>query len=566
MGQAIGFAAVALLLLAPSLARAATYTWGVPTGDWSIPGNWGGTLPTANDDAFITSAATATVSTAGATCNNLRLDSAVGAAALQLTAGSLYTTNQYVGYSGTGVLSQSGGTNSLSNGLCLGYGTGANGSYNLTGGSLAASAGSEVVGGSGTGTFTQSGGTNSAWGLYLGSDSGGSGTYNLSQAGVLSTAAESVGAGYNVPVLFQQTGGSNSAYWLTMGGSNDRYVLSGGTLQVNGGLQSSGVFDGGGGTGTLSVGPSAIADFSRGSLVNAASMSVAVAPDSLLIVPANFDLTKGFGALANSGMVHVAGGTLSVAPGQGFCGYGSINDFVSCQGTVAALVNGTLSLSGGLYVSGAGSVSLGNGTLAITGAASGMSGGSLSAGNETLGGPGYGTFTQSGGSNTVGSLSIYGTYMLTGGTLNAGTISGGSLIANGGCWCASNGISGALGLASSPGLNLSYSLGGATGLCSGDNYVGHTGTATLAQSAGTQLAGTMYLGCNPGSSGSYSLTGGSLGSATPLAASSMLATAAAERSRSLGARTPCRSRCTSGTILARAVPTVSVAGPSRQVP
>ena len=103
---------------------------------------------------------------------------------------------EYVGFSGTGSFTQSGGTNSISsNSFYLGYNAGSSGTYSLSGGQLSASY--EYVGYSGTGTFTQSGGTNSiSYYLYLGYNAGGSGTYSLSGSGQLS-------ASYRVRGLFR---------------------------------------------------------------------------------------------------------------------------------------------------------------------------------------------------------------------------------------------------------------------------------------------------------------------------------------------------------------------------
>ena len=73
---------------------------------------------------------------------------------------------EYVGYSGTGTFTQTGGNNSVGpyhyfgdGSLNLGANAGGSGAYNLSGSGLL-SAPSEYVGCSGTGTFTQSGGTN----------------------------------------------------------------------------------------------------------------------------------------------------------------------------------------------------------------------------------------------------------------------------------------------------------------------------------------------------------------------------------------------------------------------
>jgi autotransporter-associated beta strand protein len=153
---------VAVLLLTAGAAHAATYTWGVSSGDWSVPGNWGGTLPTPSDDAYITNGGTATVSTGGPACNNLLLGATAGSGALALTAGSLSAGTEWLGYSGLGVFTQSGGTNTASS-LSLGYSSGGSGTYDLNGGVLIASA---ISGGSGTAAFSFGGGTLEAGGSF----------------------------------------------------------------------------------------------------------------------------------------------------------------------------------------------------------------------------------------------------------------------------------------------------------------------------------------------------------------------------------------------------------------
>ena len=92
----------------------------------------------------------------------------------------------------------------------LAVNAGSSGTYNLSGSGLL-SANSEYVGYSGTGTFTQSGGTHSiANSLYLGYNAGSSGTYSLSGSGQLSAASEYVGYNPGATALFQQTGGTNT--------------------------------------------------------------------------------------------------------------------------------------------------------------------------------------------------------------------------------------------------------------------------------------------------------------------------------------------------------------------
>ena len=103
-----------------------------------------------------------------------------------------YGSQEYVGSSGTGVFSQSGGTNAIIDGngsqLYLGYGAASNGSYTLTAGQLTVSAnvnsqGDEYIGYHGSGLFTQTGGTHliSAYQSFdvSGDYAGSSGTYAL---------------------------------------------------------------------------------------------------------------------------------------------------------------------------------------------------------------------------------------------------------------------------------------------------------------------------------------------------------------------------------------------------
>ena len=82
----------------------------------------------------------------------------------------------------------------------------------MAGGSLS-ERGYEYVGSSGTGTFSQSGGTNTIietepTGMYVGYNAGGSGAYNLSGSGLLTTSMQYVG--YSTTGNFNQTGGTNT--------------------------------------------------------------------------------------------------------------------------------------------------------------------------------------------------------------------------------------------------------------------------------------------------------------------------------------------------------------------
>ena len=93
--------------------------------------------------------------------------------------------------------------------LFVGYSNGI-GTYNLSGtGVIGVEFG--YVGFSGTGAFTQSGGTyNATQSLYVGRNPGGMGTYNLSGSGLLVCPNESVGDNSNAVGTFLQTGGTCS--------------------------------------------------------------------------------------------------------------------------------------------------------------------------------------------------------------------------------------------------------------------------------------------------------------------------------------------------------------------
>jgi fibronectin-binding autotransporter adhesin len=152
--------------------------------------------------------------------------------------------NEYVGGSGTGTFTQSAGTNNISNAnLILGANPGSSGTYNLRG-SGQVSADIEYIGYASTGVFTQTGGTNITGALVLGANSNGgvyatvyngSGAYNLS-GGQLSSAAYGEYVGYCGTGTFTQSGGTNAAGALCLGytsGSSGIYNLNGGLLNVS---------------------------------------------------------------------------------------------------------------------------------------------------------------------------------------------------------------------------------------------------------------------------------------------------------------------------------------------
>jgi autotransporter-associated beta strand protein len=184
--------------------------------------------------------------------------------------GTLTATNEYIGDIGTGVFNQTGGTNSIGNGyLYIGFNaSGAGGTYNLSGGTLSPGNNQEeFVGRAGSGSFNQSGGTNGTIiDLYLGALAGSTGTYTLSGTGVLIDDHAKVGS--SGTGIFNQTGGTNNTNDVTLGdlaGSTGTYTLSAGSLTSSNyqrvGYNGPGTFNQSGGTNTtgdLVVGVGAI--------------------------------------------------------------------------------------------------------------------------------------------------------------------------------------------------------------------------------------------------------------------------------------------------------------------
>ena len=171
------------------------------------------------------------------------------------------TGSEYVGYSGTGTLTQSGGTNAVTSYLALGYNSGAKGAYNM----IAGTAGPYLIapGFYGTGAFNQSGGTVGAGYVEVAyAASTATGSYTLS-GGSLQAGQEDVGdAGTGT---FTQLGGTNSVNGtgsynncLNVGlgsAAQGTYDLAGGTLTVGKseyvGNSGVGLFNQSGGTNTI---------------------------------------------------------------------------------------------------------------------------------------------------------------------------------------------------------------------------------------------------------------------------------------------------------------------------
>ena len=144
--------------------------------------------------------------------------------------GWLSAAEQYIGVSGSGGFTQSGGTNSVSDAVSVGYAAGSSGTYSLSGSGLLLAT-DESIGDSGRGNFVQPGGTNSLSNLYLGNNAGGSGTYTLSGDGRLFASDQFIGVSGSGS--FTQSGGT--IHFPTRC-SLDMPLAASGTYSQSGGL------------------------------------------------------------------------------------------------------------------------------------------------------------------------------------------------------------------------------------------------------------------------------------------------------------------------------------------
>ncbi|MCK4341029.1 MAG: hypothetical protein KAY37_04820 [Phycisphaerae bacterium] len=227
----------------------------------------------------------------------------------ELSGGTLSVSTYIVvgGWEGTGTFIHTGGTNTVTDDVSLGKVGGTHGTYELNGDSeLSARWG--AIGEAGTGVFIQTGGTYTvAENLVLGNSVGGDGTYNLSGTGSLSAVYETVGAGGTG--IFTQTGGMNTVGEdLTLGaysGADGTYELSVGSLLVMGD-----VWVGRAGAGSLLIdGPLATLDTAHlliGCGSGTGSLSIANAAAEIIIGDLTFGANATFSAVPGSS-IHVDG-------------------------------------------------------------------------------------------------------------------------------------------------------------------------------------------------------------------------------------------------------------------
>jgi fibronectin-binding autotransporter adhesin len=450
--------------------------------------------------------------------------------------------SEIVGNVGTGLLNQSGGTNTISGGntLYLGYADGSTGTYMLTRGGTLSVSGNEYVGGGGgangglngggLGIFNQSGGTNAITGggyLNLGAGIGTTGTYILSGTGAFSIGGPEF-IGYYGAGIFNQSGGTNTindGYTIYIGytsGATGAYALSGGTLSVSGNEYVGG---GGGANGGLNGGGLGIFNQSGGTNTITSggylNLGAGIGTTGTYILSGTGAFSIGgpeFIGYYGAGIFNQSGGTNTINDG-----YTIYIGYTSGATGAYALSGGTLSVSGNEYVGGGGGANGGlnggglgifnqsGGTNAITGggylnlgAGIGTTGTYILSGTGafSIGGPefigyyGAGIFNQSGGTNTINDgYTIYigytsgatGAYALSGGTLS---VSGNEYVGGGGG--ANGGLNGGgLGIFNQSGGTNTITSGGYLNLGAG---IGTTGTYTLSGNGSLSVSGPEYVG------------------------------------------------------------------------
>jgi len=561
---------VALAGLWPIRLASAQDNWNDGTGNWSVPVNWSAGVPGSgaivniDDSDGISRTITYDYTGTAVTLYELTIDLTGGSGSATNTLaipGNNLTVNdgELVGFYGGGSISQTGGINDT-NGLLLGSAVDSTGTYTLHNGSLTVSY-EESVGASGTGYFNQNGGTNTV-GVFLkvGDQSGSTGTYTLSGTGSLNTNGSSsdeyvgfIGTGH-----FNQMGGTNTVGgYLSVGdesGSTGTYTLSGGSVSA------ANIYVGGDpsvvarGQGTLTISetgslttPGALVVYNAagnalnlisGGTINTGSLNLSGNPSL-------FNWTTGTLNLTNSdllvGPTGLLGASLNLGAGKALGISGTITNNGTINLTGGTLTTGSFTRSGnlGLFNWTAGTLNVTNGSVEIDNSANANlatslmfgAGQSLSvSGVETIGGSGTGSLTQSGGSNTIngadaltlgGANGSTGTYTLSGGTLSSfgfeyvGFDGTGNFNHSGGTNEINFGYSLYVGYGADS--NGTYTLSGSGSLITtGNEYVGAAGIGNFNQSSGSNSmseGGILCVGQQAGSSGSYSLSGGTLSAA-----------------------------------------------------
>jgi fibronectin-binding autotransporter adhesin len=495
----------AIILSALAIHGRADVYWALPpgqTGDWSVPSNWGGKVPSSSDRAYIANGGTANITTSGDACGTLLLGGIAASGTVIMSDGSLSTSAQYLGNSGTGSFTQMGGLN-LAGSLSLAVNSGSIGSYNLSGGTLVVAS---IGSGTGTAVFNFNGGTLRTSGplsttlpMFLG-NSGSAPTFDTAGSAVtLSGALFGFGDLTKVGSGTLKLAAVNTYYGKTL--------VNGGTLLLGNAMALAQSTLDTSGSGTLSFGSLTVATLGQLSgsgllgLSNSASAAVA------LSVGNNNTSTTYSGGLQGAGSLAKFGtGTLTLTGSNSYRNGTTINagalsvpaDYCLGAGSGGITLGGSSKLiagANGLVLNSARPIIVSSGgTSTIDTQAYSM----IIAGSITGGGGltkiGAGTLTLSGSNSysgttmaSAGTLLLNNTAALSASTFDAsgaGTLSFGTLGAAG--------FGGLQGTASST-LTLSNTILGGVALVVGENNVTTTYNGILAGNGSLTKAGTGAL-------------------------------------------------------------------------
>jgi autotransporter-associated beta strand protein len=381
--------------------------WNVPSGDWSVAGNWYGGVPTSNSIAIIQAGFAATITQPGEVCDNLFLGFNNSSGAVQMIGGELAANYEYLAYTMrtdltlnqfTGQFTQSGGTNTTSS-LCIGQYFSGNGVYQLNGGTLIAS---EIFPGQGTGVFNFNGGLlQAAVGANTPFMSGLTSTYVQSGGANIDTNGQSITI--SQPLLNGGGGGLTKYGFgtLTLTGSNtytggttvNQGTLQGNTVSLYGSItnnaavafdqDSPGIYSGSmSGSGSLTkMGGSLLAltgnnTYTGNTYINSGTLEVdsalpvasgsqvQIGPSATLIADASIPQSI-FGA-ANSSQIAAAAGNVSLGDPTSYTGFNHAGTLTVGNNTVtlnsAGFANlGVLTTLGGGTLAAPNGVSLGVG-------------------------------------------------------------------------------------------------------------------------------------------------------------------------------------------------------------
>lgn len=436
-------------------------------------------------------------------------------------------------YGGEGEFTQHGGTTHVRDGMSIGVNPGATGTYELLGGALdlrgdlyvgtdegdgtymqadgtaevevmtvglgtgtigratlagagTLSADTVEIGDGGDGAFLQTGGTLTAGEVRVGLDpTGPQGLYTL-EGGELVSDLTIVGA--NGPGAFTQSGGIHRPELLQVTPTGT-YTLTGGTLEMTSvGIQ--GTLDLAGSPGVISASEGSLLDFGEATITNAQNARLVGEDNTLMIFPAGVDPNVEFGSVTTDGIVHERGTELYVPAGKGFVLSQDISDPVRSAGTISQEARDVGSLTGGLLVEGAGSVSAFSVIADNPDRDSGLQGGTLHVTRLYVGNFAAGRFVQDAGDVLMGETSRWDGLLSVG--LEAG--SEGTYVLNGGSI-----------IADPEWTDNEYDF---------DEIIGHYGAGTFIQNGGTNIPGHLYVGTTYGEGGRYELHDGLLAPGT----------------------------------------------------